>query len=121
MSDKLVAKIDEGEIWIFSLSATWLLLGGLHLIAWNFHFPTETEKILWRVASLVSAGGPIVCLLSIFTPLPNEKISTAFFFTSVIVGVVSRALLMGLMLASLRTLPPSAYETVAWTAYIPHL
>ncbi|KAN0086214.1 hypothetical protein V8E55_007348 [Tylopilus felleus] len=38
-----------------------------------------------------------------------------------LLGVILRALLMGLMLASLRALPPSAYKTVVWTAYIPHL
>ena len=115
--------IVDSHITILSLSATWLLLGGLHLIAWNFHFPTETEKILWRVASFALAGGPIV-VISIFTLRDYheiENISLAFLVIALIVGVVSRALLMGLMLASLRALPPSAYETVAWTAYIPHL
>ena len=125
MSDKVVAKIDDNLIRLLSLSTTWLLLGGLHLIAWKFHFPTETEKILWRVVSLVLAGGSIVFFLSAFTNRHNdgviENIFLAFFPICFIVGVVSRALLMGLMLASLRALPPSTYETVAWTAYIPHL
>ena len=125
MSSKLVAKIDDGDTSNFSLSATWLLLDGVHLIAWKFPFLTETEKILWHVASLVLAGSPILSFLSIFTFRHNdgviEKISTAFFIIALIVGVVSRALLIGLMLASLRALPPSTYETVAWTAYIPHL
>ena len=116
--------IVDSHITILSLSATWLLLGGLHLIAWGFHFPTETEKILWRVASLFLAGGPIVFLL-FFTGTKSDgvigNISRAFCIIAVVVGAVSRALLMGLMLASLRALPPSAYETVAWTAYIPHL
>ena len=120
MSDKLVS---NNVIWFLSLSATWLLLGGLHLIAWNFHFPTETEKILWRVASLVLAGGSIVSFLLYFISLHihDHVIFDVFWSTAFIVGIVSRALLMGLMLASLRALPPSAYETVAWTAYIPHL
>ncbi|KAF8838395.1 hypothetical protein BDN67DRAFT_971594 [Paxillus ammoniavirescens] len=36
-------------------------------------------------------------------------------------GVVARFVLLVLMLASLRDLPPSAHETVSWTVYIPHL
>jgi hypothetical protein len=30
-----------------------------HLAAWKFHFPTETEKLLWRVASVLCAGIPL--------------------------------------------------------------
>ncbi|KAL3483826.1 hypothetical protein BJX62DRAFT_230720 [Aspergillus germanicus] len=30
--------------------------GGLHLIAWNSHFPTRAEQLLWRISAL-SAGG----------------------------------------------------------------
>jgi hypothetical protein len=42
---------------IYSPVAICVLLGfsGLFLIAWNFHFPTYTEKILWRVCSLYHA------------------------------------------------------------------
>ena len=36
-------------------------------------------------------------------------------------SVLSRMVLVGLMLAGLRALPCTAYQTVAWTAYIPHL
>ena len=96
-----------------ALSAAWLLLGGLHLIAWNFHFPTETEVILWCVASVILATGPIVSFFCL--------VSSVFLLICFIIGVILRALLMGLMLASLRALPPSAYKTVVWTAYIPHL
>lgn len=39
----------------------------------------------------------------------------------VITGLISRLLLVGLMLASLRSLPSSAYQIIPWTSYIPHL
>ncbi|KAL3478534.1 hypothetical protein BJX99DRAFT_256430 [Aspergillus californicus] len=40
-----------------------VLNGGLHLIAWNAHFPSHTERLLWRI-SASSAGGlfPIIIL-----------------------------------------------------------
>lgn len=25
---------------------------GIHLMAWGFHFPTDTERLLWRVATI---------------------------------------------------------------------
>ncbi|KAH8429471.1 uncharacterized protein LDX57_007133 [Aspergillus melleus] len=42
---------------VFTPLATCVLLGfsGLFLIAWNFHFPTYAEKILWRISSVYHA------------------------------------------------------------------
>lgn len=30
--------------------------GGMHALAWNAHFPTEREKLLWRVSSCIVAS-----------------------------------------------------------------
>ncbi|KAF8449414.1 hypothetical protein L210DRAFT_2663264 [Boletus edulis BED1] len=109
------------------------MLGGLHLIAWNFDFPTETEKILWRVASLALAGSPLAMLglMGLGTVVNHlnpgwvkdraKAVVDAIGISVWILGVVSRLLLVALMLASLRALPCSAHQTVSWTAYIPHL
>ena len=32
--------------------------GALHLIAWNFEFPSHLEQLLWRIASLTITGIP---------------------------------------------------------------
>lgn len=37
----------------YCLCLATLLFTGIHVAGWNFSFPTTTEKILWRVASLV--------------------------------------------------------------------
>jgi hypothetical protein len=39
-----------------------MVFGGLHCLAWNAQFPSKTEQVLWRVASLVSAALPGVAL-----------------------------------------------------------
>lgn len=105
-----------------SCLATWTILGALHLIAWNFNFPTETEKILWRVASIVLTVTPFV-FVPVFGAMEDCLKSTQDYLAPILVilGIISRMLLVGLMLASLRSLPPSAYQTIPWTAYIPHL
>ncbi|KAF8449436.1 hypothetical protein L210DRAFT_3524826 [Boletus edulis BED1] len=125
--------MDENRVSATSLYFTWTMLGGLHLIAWNFDFPTETEKILWRVASLALAGSPLAMLgmLGLGMVVENhlngwvekwvETVLTAIAISVCILSVVSRLLLVALMLASLRALPCSAHQTVSWTAYIPHL
>ncbi|KAI2783457.1 hypothetical protein F4815DRAFT_442326 [Daldinia loculata] len=46
----------------------WLILfmvlaGSLHLVAWNFSFPSGIEKNLWRSASLASTGIPLLLFI----------------------------------------------------------
>ncbi|KIJ08925.1 hypothetical protein PAXINDRAFT_120116 [Paxillus involutus ATCC 200175] len=114
------------------LSTVWIIFGGLHLIAWDFQFPSQAEKIIWRIASftLIAAActflfvrvleeRDIYCCIA--AP-PILQLGMGPILNVVIfIGVVARFILLALMLASLRDLPPSAYETVSWTTYIPHL
>ena len=126
-----MTKIDPGDFVGFFLFGTWVLLGGLHLIAWSFHFPTKAEKIAWRVASLVLVAGPLVFFTAhaifklvsglVGRNMLNDYVNQFMADVLVVLGVVARMLLVALMLASLRSLPPSAYHTVPWTGYIPHL
>ena len=52
-----------------------LLIGGLHCLAWDFHFPTSTERLLWRVCSLVIAGAiPISWLFTHATVLLLKRL-----------------------------------------------
>ncbi|KAK8135022.1 hypothetical protein PG984_007034 [Apiospora sp. TS-2023a] len=50
---------------IFLLALTSALFGALHAIAWNFEFPTFPEKMLWHMATIVSAASPVAGLLLI--------------------------------------------------------
>ncbi|KAI0410336.1 hypothetical protein F5X98DRAFT_359757 [Xylaria grammica] len=48
---------------IFTLMAcSSFVFGGIHLIAWNFQFPSYPELILWRVSSLISSILPLITL-----------------------------------------------------------
>jgi len=115
-----IEEMDPLDIQIRSLYLTWIILGGLHLIAWNWTFPTETERIIWRVASLVLVTTPLA-----FAIVPYldrfAGISDYATYSLVGVGIIARTLLVALMLASLRALPCSAYAPVDWTTYIPHI
>ena len=48
---------------LYPLTAITVFFGGIHLIAWNFEFPTPAEKIFWRTAGLVSVSLPLIALL----------------------------------------------------------
>ena len=107
---------------VILLPLTWSVFGALHAIAWNYDFQTGTEKILWRVSSLALAGAPVIY---VFGRALRNTVGARFTFATVALsfgcGIISRLLLVSLMLASLRSLPSSAYQTIPWTDYIPHL
>jgi len=53
-----------------------VVFGSLHMIAWNFDFPTATEKLLWRIASTMFTLLPVLLwgnvIVSVrFHPIPR--------------------------------------------------
>lgn len=55
--------MDGHDVRRVAFCAAWVIFGALYLTAWNFQFPTEIEKIMWRVASLVLTGGSLVAIV----------------------------------------------------------
>ncbi|KIK74953.1 hypothetical protein PAXRUDRAFT_29122, partial [Paxillus rubicundulus Ve08.2h10] len=49
-----------------ALMIVWIVFGGLHLLAWDFQFPSQAEKIIWRVASLALIAAPCIFLHAAF-------------------------------------------------------
>ncbi|KAF8834548.1 hypothetical protein BDN67DRAFT_975948 [Paxillus ammoniavirescens] len=113
------------------LLIVWAIFGGLHLIAWDFQFPSQVEKIMWRVASLALIVAPCIYFLGMILAkldwldammdgLPDAVV-TILMFAPLLLGVLARFVLLALVFASLRDLPPTAHDTVPWTVYVPHL
>jgi hypothetical protein len=46
--------------------ASSVVFGGLHCLAWNFEFPTGTEKSAWRISSLCYTITPTVTMVILF-------------------------------------------------------
>jgi len=108
----------------YSIKVASCVLGALHLLAWNYEFPTEKEKLIWRCASLVLTGGALVSIIAElwvdnleYFPAWYNGYNNALIFPA----VVCRVMLAILMLRSLRALPCSAHQIVSWVQYIPHL
>ena len=114
--------------------------GSIHCAAWNFEFPSHAEKIMWRTATLTLIG---VCL-SVFLGVPIQKwVKSLLFkaregsatqriygffyyykyttFIPTILYPTARLTLLVLAIISLRNLPDSAFQTVTWTKFIPHI
>jgi hypothetical protein len=52
-----IDNLGEDPLFWVMLIALPIVYGSVHLAAWNFDFPTKVEKIMWRVACALVAGG----------------------------------------------------------------
>ncbi|MCJ1372293.1 hypothetical protein MMC20_003516 [Loxospora ochrophaea] len=112
------------------------VFGALHVVAWNFDFPTHAEQIVWRVTSIYIATALFILLaVGIFMELIRILVSGIFpshesksgknrdnyiYLVFAIIYVLSRLFLLVEIFRSLCFLPPDAYIST-WTANIPHL
>jgi len=100
-----------------------ILFGAIHCMGWNFLFDGQTE---WRIACLAMVFAPPYTLVLYrygFSGNGADVIGRFTLYTTAIscaIYIVVRVALIVLMLMSLRSLPPGAYDTVAWSTFIPH-
>ena len=107
-----------------------ICFGAIHCIAWLFSLPTYTELLMWRISSAAITSLPIyiplVLLLgALLIEMDFKKSGYIIGYLGTISGgilyILARAVTLILAFASLRDLPPGAYETVHWTTFIPHV
>ena len=104
-----------------------MVFGGIHCVAWSFAFPSQTEQLLWRISSTAITGIPLaligISFIGIQLDRGNPVLTILFitFFLLLLLYPVSRIVLLVLSLTTLRSLPPSTYQTVQWTTFLPHV
>lgn len=108
----------------------------LHLIAWNFEFPTREEQLMWRW-TCISMGiilgiGCFVEAISIvvdgytttgLTTLNGYKLrwpTNLLFLIPGFLYMSSRLIVIVEVVISLRLLPSGCFEVVDWTQVLPH-
>ncbi|TFK59041.1 hypothetical protein BDN72DRAFT_781294, partial [Pluteus cervinus] len=98
-----------------------MIFAGIHFIAWNSHFPTHVELLLWRFSSLVVLIVPfLVGLVGILVAL-LMAIRWVLYTLGPILYILARLSLILQALISLRDLQSPVFQSVTWTSYIPHL
>jgi hypothetical protein len=97
-----------------------IVFGGIHCIAWSFPFPSHAEQLLWRISSIPITGVPLLLLVLFFIP---DKFSPRYIVVNIfpILYLLARVTLLVLAFMALRSLPPSALQTVHWTTFLPHI
>lgn len=127
---------DRTSSLLLGLILAGLLYGGLHLLAWKVPFASRAERILWRFSGtlITSAGvgfaGPKWYYSPGFELL--DKLGDTFFWVGHVFWCLFMfAMCMGYLLArtflvvecflQLSRLPASAYETLEWSVYFPHI
>lgn len=105
----------------------------VHILAWDFHFPSYAEMVIWRSSSVTAAG---LCLAIYVAVLARIKIdgylfhggkakrghvwidaSTAIVLLLTVLYPLVRLLLIVQTFLCFRSMPNTVYDTVDWTRY----
>ncbi|KAN0079245.1 hypothetical protein V8E54_004459 [Elaphomyces granulatus] len=98
----------------------------IHLIAWNYEFPTHIEQLFWRGSGVILATGFMLSLGGRFLLNTCGCRGTSTLIWIWVRGifvpswmVLARLHIISEAVFSLRSLPKDVYQTIDWTLYIP--
>lgn len=106
-----------------------VFFGAIHVAAWNNTLPSQLELWMWRsstlycsVVSLLFLASDRLCHTSdSFWERKGQLFSDTLFITMVLLYIVVRLYTIFEVFFSMRALPHSAYNTVNWSAAVPHI
>jgi hypothetical protein len=110
-----------------SVTLIFLAFGAIHLLGWNFYFPTVAERWLWRVASLLCIAVPMISLATATLMLwrtkwdPKGRVRQFVVAQSpmMVIYVLCRLYMFVDMFVGLRDVPYGVYKTAKWSQYFP--
>ncbi|RYC58988.1 hypothetical protein CHU98_g7219 [Xylaria longipes] len=100
-----------------------IVFGAVHVLAWNFEFPSPVEQTLWRVTSVATAVIiPFYYAGTLLITLINAPkwVDIAYSITMYVLYIIARLFIIVEVLRSLGYLHPDAFVTT-WSGSIPHL
>ena len=112
------APVKDSIHFALAFSLAGLLFSAVHVAAWDYHFPSFVECVLWRAFSLLA---PILMILAITT---DEGVMLDVFSSnlSLYLGMsygICRLYLIVASFTSMRSMPAKMYDTVDWSKYVP--
>jgi hypothetical protein len=110
---------DLGSKWSWCAEiAICLVFGALHVAAWDFHFPSFTERLLWRISSVGVTVIPVVIVV-ILEWRPGSWLEESNTWIAAPLYTLFRLYMFVEMFVSLREVPASVYQTPQWSQYFP--
>ncbi|KZP12330.1 hypothetical protein FIBSPDRAFT_836380 [Athelia psychrophila] len=104
--------------------AVGMIFGAVHCFAWSFAFPSQAEKLLWRISAVTTVVIPLFyCVLVVLIAMEVNLGKPVMILSAVAIPfyLMARAVLLVLTFTTLRNLPPAAYEAIHWMTFIPHV
>ncbi|PYI31321.1 hypothetical protein BP00DRAFT_344008 [Aspergillus indologenus CBS 114.80] len=95
------------------------LFGGVHLIAWDFVFPSNIERLLWRMAAIYCTCFPVALPLLALCTLGVWRAPRFIGNPWLIVYTLARLYLLVEMFRTLAYLPVDTYRGT-WTVNMPY-
>lgn len=109
-----------------------VIFGGIHFAAWNFHFPSKIEAILWRcsctwLVAFPPIGITIYCVAqhiakkSRFSDDELSRWLRPMGHVTLPIYLLARLYLLVEVFRCLAYPPPTLFEAVSWPSAIPHV
>ncbi|CAG7999667.1 unnamed protein product [Penicillium salamii] len=111
------------------------IFGGIHFVAWNFTFPSHTERLLWHISSIVTTaacpvsgiGEYLIAIICAALPPKTERnaehlrvrVVDIFLYLTTGLFAIARIFIIVEVIRSLAFLPPRAF-LATWSNNIPH-
>lgn len=114
-----------GDFFLY-ITAPLAVFGGLHLLAWNYEFPTQVERKLWQASAVVTivafpiAGMTMRMYRQSRFAWYHDFLMFLAVFGSLGAFFAARVFILVEMVRSLAYQPPGTFRTT-WAANVPHM
>ena len=111
---------------IISFLLSPILFGAIHVASWHTTLPSDAELWMWRASSIycVIAGVVGAVIILLFLEENEESFDDLYGWATnfvLAIYVIIRVYMIVEVFLSLRALPPSAFESVQWSSFVPHI
>ncbi|KZP23506.1 hypothetical protein FIBSPDRAFT_930558 [Athelia psychrophila] len=98
------------------------VFGAIHCAAWSYAFPSYTDQSMWQICAITIVMVPLIMAVAFATENPfiggEGGVSVS---NGAVLYIPARIILLVLSFTTLRQMPLSAYQTVQWITWIPHI
>lgn len=129
---RILDRIDDSLAAIALIAFCPAVFGAIHVASWNIKLLSTVEQWMWRVSALYCcSAGMIFYLVFSFAyeckarcwiqEDTAEAIGVSVLLLTISFYVIARMYMIAEVFLNLRALPRSAYESVQWSSFVPHI